>query len=105
MNDGFPRIMGCKFCGTLLRHEHGREWHPDKGWHGYQTPSREQIRTRWKEHMDAREAKRRQQLIVDTLFGLKQILTTNLAQELDPAQEEEFKHLISVAVNKGMVEL
>lgn len=55
--------------------------------------------------MNAREAKRRQQLIVDTLYGLKQILTTNLIQELDPEQEDSFKDLVGLAVHKGMVEL
>lgn len=104
MDDGFPRIMGCKFCGTL-RHEHVRRWHAEAGWHGYHTPSREQIRARWKEHMDAREARRRQQTITDTLHGLRLILTTNLIQELDPEQEELFKDLIELGVHKLGVEI
>lgn len=95
MDDGFPRIMGCKFCG-ILRREHAMHWHPEAGWHGYHTPTRAQIKARWKEHMDAREAKRRQQMIVDTLFGLKQIFTTNLVQELDPMQEAEMIQLLAL---------
>lgn len=95
MDDGFPRIMGCKFCGTL-RNEHGRRWHVDKGWHHFHTPLRAQIKARWKEHMDAREANRRQQLIVDTLYGLRMIFTTNLVQELDPLQEAEMIRLLAL---------
>lgn len=97
-------MMGCAFCGAL-RNDHGRQWHAEKGWHGYHTPSREQIRARWKEHMNAREAKRRQQVITDTLFGLKQILTTNLLQELDPEQEQLFKDLLELGVLKLNVQI
>ena len=46
--------------------------------------------------MNAREASRRQQLIVDTLYGLRQIFTTNLAQELDPIQEAELVRLLNL---------
>ena len=95
MDDGFPRIMGCHFCG-LLRHEHYQKWHPEAGWHGYHTPPREQIRARWKEHVNQREANRRQQLIVDTLHGLRMLFTTNLAQELDPVQEAELIRLLAL---------
>lgn len=55
--------------------------------------------------MNAREAKRRQQMITDTLFGLKQILTTNLLQELDPEQEDLLKNLIELGVHKLEVEI
>lgn len=101
-----PKIMGCKFCGDL-RLDHGRQWHDGKGWHGYHTPTREQIRARWKEHMNAREAKRRQQLIHDTLFGLRAMLTEDqtLLQEMDPDQEQAFKDLIELAVHRGIVEI
>ena len=55
--------------------------------------------------MNQREAKRRQQLITDTLHGLKLILTTNLHQELDPGQEETLKLLLGMGVLKMEVEL
>jgi hypothetical protein len=57
------------------------------------------------ETVNQREAARRQQLIVDTLHGLKLILTTNLIQELDPAQEEALKLLLGMGVLKMEVEL
>jgi hypothetical protein len=55
--------------------------------------------------MNQREAARRQQLITDTLHGLKVILTTNLIQELDPAQEDTLKLLLGMGVLKMEVEL
>ena len=57
------------------------------------------------EAVNQREAKRRQQLITDTLHGLKLILTTNLHQELDPGQEETLKLLLGMGVLKMEVEL
>ncbi len=55
--------------------------------------------------MNAREARRRQQMITDTLYGLKQILTTNLIQELDPDEERLLGDLICLGVHKLNVEL
>lgn len=43
-------------------------------------------------------------MITDTLFGLKQVLTTNLIQELDPDQEELLKDLICIGIHKLGVE-
>ena len=48
--------------------------------------------------MNQREAARRQQVIRDTIRGLREILTTNLRQELDPHQETELAQLMNMAV-------
>ncbi len=57
--------------------------------------------------MNQREAKRRQQLIWDTLIGMKALLVddTTLLQEMDPDQERLFKDLVGIAVHKDLVEL
>jgi len=73
-------------------------WHEQKGWHSWHTPTDAQRKARWKEHMNQREAARRQQVIRDTIRGLREILTTNLRQELDPHQETELAQLMNMAV-------
>jgi hypothetical protein len=55
--------------------------------------------------MDAREAARRRKVIVSTLVGLKEVLTTNLWQELDPDEERLLKDLIELGVHKLGVEI
>lgn len=57
--------------------------------------------------MNARTAAKRQQLIWNTLIGLKAILVddTTLLQELDPDQEQLLKDLVEMAVHKMEIEL
>lgn len=57
--------------------------------------------------MNARVARKRQQVIELTLAGLKEMLVENksLLAEMDPEQEERFKTLIGLAVHKGYAEL
>lgn len=57
--------------------------------------------------MNAREARQRQQLIENTLAGLKAILVDDktLLQELDPRQEERLKILVGLAAHKGYIDL
>jgi hypothetical protein len=57
--------------------------------------------------MNQREARRRQQLIENTLAGMKAILIDDktLLQELDPLQEERFKDLLELGVLKMGVQL
>lgn len=49
--------------------------------------------------MNAREARKRQQVIELTLAGLNEMLVNNrtLLQELNPEQEDRFAELISLA--------
>jgi hypothetical protein len=44
--------------------------------------------------VNQKEAARRQKVIATTLQGLREILTTNLHQEMDPSQEAELFELI-----------
>ena len=46
--------------------------------------------------MNIREAVRRQKVIVNTLAGLREILTTNLHQQMDPLEEEELTELMDL---------
>lgn len=57
--------------------------------------------------MNAATAKRRQQLIWNTIIGLKAMLIDDktLIDEMDPDQEKLFKDLIGIAVHKDLVEL
>ena len=55
--------------------------------------------------MNAREATRRQKVITAALTGLREVLSTNLLQELDPDQEKLLKQLIELGVHKLNVEL
>lgn len=57
--------------------------------------------------MNAREAQRRQQLIWNTLIGLKAMLIDDktLIAEMDPGQEKLFKDLIGLAVHLDLAEL
>lgn len=57
--------------------------------------------------MNARVARQRQQLIWNTLVGLKAILVddTTLLAEMDPDQEGMLKNLVELAIHKGYVEL
>ena len=57
--------------------------------------------------MNQREARRRQQLIENTLAGMEAILIDDktLLQELDPIQEERFKDLLELGVLKMGVQI
>lgn len=57
--------------------------------------------------MNARVARQRQQLIWNTLTGLKALLIDDktLLQELDPEQERLLKDLIELGVHKLDVEI
>jgi hypothetical protein len=48
-----PTPMGCAECGIDQR-GHGRQYTPAAGWHAWQQPTRDQIKTR----MQARRAGR-----------------------------------------------
>jgi len=47
--------------------------------------------------VNQREANKRRKLIEDTLWGMNQLFTTKLHQELDPEQEMELVRLMSHA--------
>lgn len=57
--------------------------------------------------MNARVARQRQQLIENTLAGLKAILVDDktLLAEMDPEQEDRFANLLGIAVHKGLADL
>lgn len=84
--DEAPNLNGCKFC-AVAKLDHAMEWHPEKGWHIHHDPTDAQRKERWKDYVNQREARKRQQLIENTLAGLEEILGTNLHQEMDPEQE------------------
>jgi hypothetical protein len=46
--------------------------------------------------MNQREAQRRQKVIKEAIAGLREILTTNLRQELDPHQERQLAELMNM---------
>lgn len=105
MTDGYPNINGCKYCDQP-KLDHAGRWHKDIGWHGWQTPTDAQRKARWKEHMNAREARKRQQVIEITLCGMEEMLihNTSLLQELNPEQEHRFEKLVKIAMRKLEIE-
>lgn len=95
IGDG-PNMNGCSYC-NVPQQEHYR-WYSDLiGWHTWQEPDNMLRKQRWMRWMNAREANKRRKLVEDTLWGMNQLFTTNLHQELDPEQEMELVRLLSHA--------
>lgn len=56
--------------------------------------------------MNQRQARQRQQLIENTLAGLKALMEDQtLLAELDPGQEVKLKLLMGLAAHKGYIQL
>lgn len=94
IGDG-PNMNACSYC-NVPQLDHYRRYGKLIGWHTWQEPDNALRKERWRNWMNIREAVRRQKLIVNTLAGLREILTTNLHQQMDPLEEEELTELLDL---------